>query len=192
MKAITPILLSLALLAPLSGTAAEQKIDLARVVSAATGDWNKDGMMDRAFLVAPAGNDDSDVALHIYLGEQGSPLPKLEIVKPNLVWSGAMWGTTPSLTIGKSGSLEVHSQNEAIGRNRWSQKLTLAYRKGAFVVAGYTYNSYDTLDLSAGLSCDVNLLTGGGIKDKKSFKIAGKMTKLADWSEAQVPAQCQE
>lgn len=191
MNVTTPILLSLALLLPVSGMAADQKIDLARVVSAATGDWNSDGMMDRAFLVA-GDNDEMDVALHIYLGELSSPLPKLEIIKPDLVWSGAMWGTTPSLTLGKSGSLEVHSQNEAIGRHRWNQTLTLAYRQGAFVVAGYTYNSYDTLDLNAGLSCDVNLLTGGGIKDKKSFKIPAKMTPLADWSADQVPAQCRE
>lgn len=191
MNVTTPILLSLALLLPVSGMAADQKIDLARVVSAATGDWNSDGMMDRAFLVA-ADNDEMDVALHIYLGELSSPLPKLEIIKPDLVWSGAMWGTTPSLTLGKSGSLEVHSQNEAIGRHRWNQTLTLAYRQGAFVVAGYTYNSYDTLDLNAGLSCDVNLLTGGGIKDKKSFKIPAKMTPLADWSADQIPAQCRE
>lgn len=191
MNVTTPILLSLALLLPVSGMAADQKIDLARVVSAATGDWNSDGMMDRAFLVA-GDNDEMDVALHIYLGELSSPLPKLEIIKPDLVWSGAMWGTTPSLTLGKSGSLEVHSQNEAIGRHRWNQTLTLAYRQGAFVVAGYTYNSYDTLDLNAGLSCDVNLLTGGGIKDKKSFKIPAKMTPLADWSADQIPAQCRE
>lgn len=191
MNQTTPILLSLALLLPVNGMAADQKIDLARVVSAATGDWNSDGMMDRAFLVA-GDNDEMDVALHIYLGELSSPLPKLEIIKPDLVWSGAMWGTTPSLTLGKSGSLEVHSQNEAIGRHRWNQTLTLAYRQGAFVVAGYTYNSYDTLDLNAGLSCDVNLLTGGGIKDKKSFKIPAKMTPLANWSADLVPAQCRE
>lgn len=190
MKTIISVLLSLTTLAPLSSHAAIQKVDLAQVISVATGDWNKDGGIDRAFLVAPD-NDEQDVGLYIYLGG-ASTLPTFEIFKPNLVWSGAMWGTTPSLTLGQSGSLEVQSANESIGRHRWNQKLTLAYRNGAFMVAGYTYNSYDTLDLSAGLSCDVNLLTGKGTKDKKAFKIKAEMIKLADWSEQKIPAQCQE
>lgn len=190
MKAMT-LLLSLSVLLVSGAQAAEQKVDLSHVISAATGDWNNDGLMDRAFLVAPD-NDDQDVGLYIYLGDQASTLPTLEIFKPNLVWSGAMWGTTPSLMLGKSGSLEVISSNEAIGRSRWSQTLTLAYRSGAFVVAGYTYNSYDTLDLSAGISCDVNLLTGHGIKNKKSFSIKRQMARLADWTENAVPAQCKE
>ena len=172
-------------------TASDQHtIDPGKVLGFVIGDWNKDGGMDRAVLVSPDDMDD-DVGLYIYFqdDELGS---RLAIYKPNLVWSGSLWGSTPSLKVTSAGSLQVVSQNQAIGRNRWIQTLTIAYRNNEFLVAGYTYNAYDTLDPNAGISCDVNLLTGGGIKNKKRFKSQKRLIKLADWSEQMAPEQCQE
>ena len=86
----------------------------------------------------------------------------------------------------------IHSANDAIGRGRWSRKLTVAYIDKTFVVAGYTYNSRDTLDLSAHTNCDVNLLTGRGIKNQKPFKTAVKIVPVADWSEGAIPRECRD
>ena len=185
--------LSFPLLASTSfaSTAEDHRIDPANVLSVITNDWNNDGGMDRAVLVAPEDRDD-DVGLYLYLSDDASPPPQLNIFKPNLAWSGAMWGTIPRLALGKSGSIEVFSMNEAIGRNRWTQKLTIAYRNNAFVVAGYTYESYDTLDLNYAFSCDVNLLTGKGLKNKKPVKSNQPLIKLADWSNESVPSVCRE
>ena len=173
-----------------ASTPTDQFIDPAKVVGFIAGDWNKDGGKDQAILVGP-NNADNDVGLYIFL-EDNKDTPKLAIFKPNLAWSGTMWGNTPSLALNAAGSLQVISQNQAIGRNRWSQKLTIAYRENNFVVAGYTYDSYDTLDPNVGLSCDVNLLTGKGVKNKKAFKIAAQAIKLANWNEESAPKQCQE
>jgi len=169
--------------------AENHRIDPGKIVSFIIGDWNNDGGLDRAILVAPE-NEDHDVGLYIFFQGDAND-SALEIFKPNLVWSGSLGGTMPSLSITPSGSLQVSSQNQAIGRSRWAQKLTIAYRNKHFVVAGYTYDSYDTLDLSAGFSCDVNLLTGRGIKDKKAFKTSSRAVKLADWSYNAAPKQCQ-
>ena len=166
----------------------EHLVDPGKVLGFVIGDWNDDGGMDRAILVAPD-NEDDDVGLYIYLQDDDNS-SQLELYKPNLVWSGAMWGNMPSLSVTSSGSLQVLSQNQAIGRSRWSQKLTVAYRNNHFVVAGYTYDAYDTLDLNAGLNCDVNLLTGKGVKNKISFRIAKQNIKLADWTEESVPEPC--
>lgn len=185
--------LSISLLASTSfaDTAEKHRIDPANVLSVITNDWNDDGGMDRAVLVLPD-NEDDDAGLYLYLSDDASPPPQLSIFKPNLVWTGVMWGTIPRLALGKSGSLEVHSMNAAIGRNRWSQKLTLAYRNKAFVVAGYTYESYDTLQPNYAFSCDINLLTGKGLKNEKPVKVSQPVVKLADWSRESVPKVCRE
>jgi hypothetical protein len=80
-------------------------------------------------------------------------------------------------------SISVGSQNDAIGRDRWDQTLTLAYRNGAFVVAGYTYNYYDTLDTNHNGSCDYNVLTGKVTKDGKDSKAEPQTIKIEDWDD---------
>ncbi|PWQ93546.1 hypothetical protein [Leucothrix arctica] len=172
-------------------TPTDQYIDPAKIVGFIAGDWNNDGGKDHAILVSPNNNFDEDVGLYLFL-EDNRNTPQLALFKPNLAWSGSMWGNIPSLALTAGGSLQVLSQNQAIGRNRWSQILTIAYRNKAFVVAGYTYESRDTLDLSYKLDCDVNLLTGKGVKNKKPFKNKAQAIKLVDWTEKSIPKQCQE
>jgi hypothetical protein len=87
----------------------------------------------------------------------------------------------PSLERTNKDSLLIKSENSAIGRDRWSQKLTVAYRNNEFILAGYTYESYDTLDPKAGKSCDVNLLTGKGEKNGKLISVAKKAPLVKDW-----------
>lgn len=149
------------------------------VVSVVTLDMNGDGSMDRAVLVNNP--DESSVDLLIYLGEDGAHQMKLALNKSEIAWTGAMWGQLPSLESNNKDSLLIKSENSAIGRDRWSQKLTIAYRNNEFVVAGYTYNSYDTLNPDAGKSCDVNLLTGKGKKDNKAITVAKKSPLVKDW-----------
>jgi hypothetical protein len=59
--------------------------------------------------------------------------------------------------------------NESIGRDRWRQTLTVAWRDDTFVLAGFTYSWYDTLDPEKSGTCDVNLLTGKGERTKGTF-----------------------
>lgn len=37
--------------------------------------------------------------------------------------------------------MQIVSQNDAVGRDRWEKILTIAYRDHDFVVAGFTYAS---------------------------------------------------
>jgi hypothetical protein len=149
------------------------------VLSVVTLDMNNDGSMDRAVLVNNA--DETSVDLLIYLGEDGAHQMKLALNKPEIAWTGAMWGQLPSLEKTNKDSLLIKSENSAIGRDRWSQKLTVAYRNNEFILAGYTYESYDTLDPKAGKSCDVNLLTGKGEKNGKLISVAKKAPLVKDW-----------
>ncbi len=182
-------LAALFLCAPATAGADEQ-VEPWQVLSVVTTDWTDDGGMDRAVLYM---DDSNDAALAIYVGD-GHRFD-LRARHPDIAWFGAMWGTLPSLGLSEAGSLLVHSGNEEIGRNRWSETLTIAYRGGAFVIAGYTYRWYDTLDPENNGLCDVNFLSGRGEITRGeaapsgfSFRKGGRT--LERWSRAEIPPDC--
>lgn len=171
---------------------AAEAIDPQRIVSAATGDWDKDGSPDLAMLVsAPEGSDENQ-AVYIYLGDGDTTRLKLKTVAPNKIWGDMIVaGQAPSIGALPSGSILITSHNGSIGRHRWEQKLTIAYRNFDFVVAGYTYTSYDTLDLDNTTDCDFNVLTGKGKLNDKPVAVAGEMIFLKDWIDETGQKVCQ-
>lgn len=191
-REITMKPLVVAALISLSATAtvaAETAITPARIVDAAIGDWNKDGKPDLALLVAPAPDDQADnpIGIYIYLRDDEHSLLRLAAAAPNKVWGSTepdgIFGQEPSIKALPNGSIAVTSQNDAIGRDRWEQTLTLALRNNTFVVAGYTYDYRDTLKPDAGYSCDYNVLTGKATKGGKDLKTEGKTIKIEDWKD---------
>jgi hypothetical protein len=163
---------------------------LERVLSAVTLNFQDNGATDRAVLVD---NQDSGADLYIYLSlDDATPDAPVKpaLVKKAAAWSGATWGTSPSLEISNKGSLLIKSDNTSIGRDRWSQTLTVVYRNKEFVVAGITYNTFDTLKSEAGGSCDLNLLTGKGLRNGKPVETKFPAVKLADWSDEKLPNEC--
>jgi hypothetical protein len=154
-----------------------------KIISSVKADWNGDGFVDQAILVA---GEPTETTLMVYFSGTTQP-----ITKQNVAWRGEMYGTQPSLSVNPQGSLVITSANDAIGRDRWSRKLTALYEKGGFVVAGYTYSYRDTLDPMNAGTCDVNLLTGKGIKNDKEFRTTLKPMPLAEWTENSEPKECQ-
>jgi hypothetical protein len=139
--------------------------------------------------------EDEPAALHLVLGRRSGSGVAFDapVIKPDLVFNGAMAGQQASLEAGRGGSLRVLSLNEGIGRNKWTQTLTIAFRKDRFVVAGLTYATYDTLDLddpASNYTCDVNFLTGRALRNGKPH--AGKVSPmtLADFDPEQLPKAC--
>jgi len=158
------------------------------VLSAVAGDWNQDERLDAAVLMK---NDDI-AELYIFLADKKNQLQTV-LYKKDIVWMGSMEGAIPYLEPKeKGGSLLIISENDSIGRHRWFQILTAAYREKTFMIGGYTYESRDTLKPDSIHSCDVNLFTGKGFRDKKAFKIVGQKIKLKDWSDDNIPTECRE
>ncbi len=168
---------------------AEDTIAAGRIVDAAIGDWNKDGKPDLALLVAPTPDDQADnpIGIYIYLRDDEHSLLKLAASAPNKIWGSVapdgIYGQEPSIAALPNGSIAITSQNDAIGRDRWHQTLTLAYRNNNFVVAGYTYDSRDTLEPDNSHSCDYNVLTGKVTKDGKTLKADAKTVSIQDWQD---------
>ncbi|WP_426123103.1 hypothetical protein [Pararhizobium sp. PWRC1-1] len=170
---------------------AAETIDPGRIVVAATGDWDKDGSSDLAMLVAPVEGTDEDHAVYIYLNDGDTDRLKLKTVVPNKVWGDlTMAGRAPSITALENGSILITTHNDSVGRDRWEQKLTVAYRNFDFVVAGYTYTSYDTLDPDNTAECDLNVLTGKGKSSGKPVATKGEIVLLKDWSDDRGQTVC--
>ena len=159
-----------------------------KVLSVVTGDWNEDKQTDAAVLM----KNDEEIEIYLYLANKENK-QALILKKKDIAWTGAMAGTEPYLEPKKkSSSFFIHSENDAIGRNRWHRRLTIAYRDDAFLVVGYTHDDWDTLEPENTNNCDVNLLTGSGFKNKKEFKTEVQKIKLEDWTEENIPEQCRE
>lgn len=189
--------MSLAVMTALFGLCAQmacaaEAIDPERIVFAATGDWDKDGNPDLAMLVSPPeGGDEEDHAVYIYLEDGDTGGLKLKTVAANKIWGDlTMAGRAPSITALPNGSILITSHNDAVGRDRWEQKLTVAYRNFDFVVAGYTYSSYDTLDPDNTSECDFNVLTGKGKSNGKPVATKGEIVLLANWSDDRGQSVC--
>ena len=157
-----------------------------RVIAGISGDWNKDGVSDLALIVRRAdiqGGEDN--GLYVYLANPDESRLELALALPGTVWGGlTLYGQEPALTALPNGSFTLTTKNESVGRDRWRQTLTIAHRNNDFIVAGYTYSSYDTLDPAGGRDCDLNVLTGKGKSGGKAFAGAPLFAELKTWDDA--------
>ena len=161
-------------------------VDPSRVLSVVSADWNKDGSFDRALLIDNDNEDGAD--LYVYLDVDSED--KTTIIKGGFAWRGSMWGQQATISLNKQQSLVVHTQNTGIGRNAWEQTIIIAWRDEQFVVAGYTFNSYDRLDPNNVVECDLNLLTGKGTRNDKVVKLRKKKPSLLLWNQEEAQGLC--
>ena len=183
-------------------------------------DIDGDGKMDRAVLVlvgpgrADFGELTKDrygigegerVDLHVYLGEGAAPLDisrKPSFVKENIVDVEQTNWVQPPESRGK-GALVVTSVYGWGASKSMGEGLTIIYRGGEFLVAGYTLDwewatavNTPVFDVkTSDGTCDINFLAGKGDVSfdgnaKKPLKGKFKTTRLADWSEKKRPKIC--
>jgi len=145
-----------------------------------------DGDIFRFRAVLAETEDGGD--LYIFTDSGGGWLQT--VYAKDIVWRGGMYGQEPWLEATEHGSLKIHSENTAVGRNRWEQVLTIAYRNNQFLVAGYTFSYYDTLDPDGAGQCDVNLLTGKGILNGNTFKTSLPALPVGEWTMDTQPREC--
>ena len=170
-----------------------QSVEVADVVDAVSGDWNSDGRIDRAVLVTD--HFEGTGSLYVYLGGAEPGSFELASVADHLVWSGIMWGTIPGLGFDENGGLLIFSGNEAIGRDRWVQQLTIGWRSNEFVVAGFIDTFWDTLNPENFGSCRIDYLVGETYVENsegtRTIAHEYPIVALADWSIDQpLPEEC--
>ncbi len=67
--------------------------------------------------------------------------------------------------------------------------VTLAFRDGQFLVAGYAYDLEDSRDDSNDTSVDYNVLTSEITVNGNASKVPGQSIPWKDWSEADLPGE---
>lgn len=155
-----------------------------RIIAMASGDWNKDGTMDLAVVATPDDESGEDNGIYVYLAKPEENRLTLAMAAPNSVWGNlTMFGQEPELAALANGSFTLTTKNNSVGRGRWRQSLTVAYRNFDFIVAGYTYSSYDTLDPNGGSECDLNVLTGKGKSSGQPVAGKAQFVLLKDWKD---------
>lgn len=179
-----PRIAALLLSAALPAMAAAADFPAERIVAMASGDWNKDGTPDLAVVATPGEQSGDDNGIYIYLAKPEENRLTLALAVPNSIWGNlAMYGQEPELAALANGSFTLTTKNEAVGRGRWRQSLTIAYRNFDFIVAGYTYASYDTLNPDDTSECDLNVLTGKGKSDGQPVAGQAQFVLLKDWKD---------
>lgn len=120
---------------------------------------------------------------------------RAQIVAGDVAWIGGI-GQQPELSLAPNGSVRLTSMNDAVGRSRWRLTLTIAYRRGAYRVAGYTYEWYDTIEIADNGTCDLNLLNGKGTLQidggpLRPIRTGMKARAITDWSDdIPIPRAC--
>ena len=206
-RVLTAVALCLGPVLPASaqGVTAGEAATLPRLIDAECLDLIEDAIgCEQAILLASESAEDSaDLIILTDRRSDTGGVPLL--VARDIAFNGALWGMSPWLEQAENGSLLVMSEQTGIGRQAWSQVLTLAWRDGGFVVAGLTWQSYDRLTGSTA-DCDVNLLTGdyaaSAVKSDPATgtdrtilsdqgRIEGARIPAADWGAMAVfPAPC--
>ncbi len=177
LKAVIAALLVL----PVQAPAAEPPASIAthKIISAVEGDFNGDGSRDRAILI-DGGDSNADIAIYFNDGNGGF---KAAGTASAIAFNGGLFGNSPDLRLSKTGALQVHSENIAIGRDHWERTLTLSYRGGQFVVSGITASGYDTMNPKDSTACDLNLLTGKGLSGRKKVTVKAGAVPLGQWND---------
>jgi hypothetical protein len=161
------------------------------IISALTTDINGDATPDRILL---SQGPDGDATLWVYLGKStndGTQAFHAPMIGKDIVFAGTAFGQWPSLEMNKQGtSLLIRSQNESIGRSRWNQTLTIAWRNNTLVVAGLTYEWRDTLDLKQFGTCDANFLSGRALRNGKPHADKVAPLTLAQFDPRKLPKAC--
>ena len=119
------------------------------IISAVGPSWNTAGSY-KAVLV----REGEYAALYIFRGPYDqAPL----LYAPEITLTGAYWGTVPWLEFDEGGTLLLHSENRAFGRNKWETTLSIDERNGRFMVSSFNLNSYDSLNPDTYTDCSIDM-----------------------------------
>ena len=159
--------------------------DASRPIASISGDWNRDGALDGALLFTSGGG----ASLFVYFGGQDGS-KRTSVLAQDIVWHDeGVFGQQAGLERATGERIVVTSQNSAIGRDRWTDRLTLAYEDGALRVVSYARRGYDTLDPNGRYNCDLDFKAGTGVLNTRPVRAPKGAPLAKDWSMENAPPE---
>jgi hypothetical protein len=152
------------ILALLAGTAEADMLDaseaavLPRLVDRLCLDLDPETGCETVLLLQDVAEPDTADLVILTDRRSGAGAVPLAIVR-GIVFSGAMWGMTPTLEAGDSGALILRSEQSGIGRHPWFQALTITGGAEGLRVVAFDWSSYDRA-MGGAFTCTVDLVTG--------------------------------
>lgn len=144
------ILFLLALLPASANAEPVAPISIHNVISAVGPGWNT-AVSYKAVLV----REGEYVALYIFRGPYDQePL----VYAPQAAITGPNWGMVPWLEFDEGGTLILHSENRAFGRNKWEATLSIIERNGEFIVSAFSVIAYDSLEPDDHTDCTIDMM----------------------------------
>lgn len=176
--------LAMILVSPSMSLAQETILPTKGIIEELTIDLDRDGSVDRLFLIEADGFAD----LLVFRGmKDGAAGRERFMALPGAkeFAFGKPWFVARSRGVVAVGSAQSQ------GRYKWEQSLTLAWRSGKLRVIGITYAVNDSISsASRARSCDLNLSTGKGVANGKAVNVAMKPVPVEEWSDKKLPAYC--
>lgn len=153
-------------------------ISIHNIISAVGPSWNTAGSYKAVLL-----REGEYAALYIFRGPYDEdPL----IYAPHAAITGPYWGMVPWLEFDEGGTLFLHSENRAFGRNKWEATLSIIERNGAFIVSAYSLSAYDSLDPDNFTDCTIDMLAQKLVLNTSEitpYPLPSEVL-IKDWSEA--------
>jgi hypothetical protein len=187
-----------------------EPLETQKIITALTGDFNGDGADDLILIVETGFQDPFDV--HFFLRDKThNYLRPVEIVREQVTgeWNGYDGeglnnsDVEPRLEALSNGSILLKILSPPYGRTATDQTMTIAYRKGEFIMAGFALSYWDYQpDAKSDPDqfknetdalqnrCDYNVLTGKGkslARNKEgrlvehNISIPGRVIAFRDW-----------
>ncbi|NJM31414.1 MAG: hypothetical protein HC855_16205 [Rhizobiales bacterium] len=208
---VRTVIYLLALLAIVSPSNAD---DRRSVLFDAVLDFDRDGTADRAAIILKgkrddgwqqeegyayplAGEDQVELVVFLGAGAEALELSRTPSFRSEFLVDERMFSWIQPMEVTSKGSLKLNSAYQPGASNTREQTLTLVWRSGEAVVAGYTIG-WETRE-GAG-TCDVNLLSGKAVLIEgidpsgpaKRLEGSFKPVPLRKWSEKTRPKVCDE
>jgi hypothetical protein len=149
--------------------AAVPEAEWKRVMATLTLDLDGDGAADRVVLVEPSDSDPSIAELLVWVSSSTNASKPLH--DRSLAVSLGTWGGLPELRADRAGEFTVVAQNDAIGRDRWRQMVTLSIQREALAVLRYEFSQRDTLAPNSESRCVLDFAAGTGVLAGKGIAI---------------------
>ena len=167
-------------------TLAQTMVDLSRVSSALTEDWNQDGNQDSFILV------ENPLSVDLYIIEHFGDKPDIILRATEFTWRHEDAESQPSLllTDSENPELQIHTSIPTQDPVGWNQTISLTSYENQWVVSGFHYGSWSHVSAEDDYFCLIRFLDGEYEKPGEFVTLNPLVIPVASWEKYEMASFC--